>query len=78
MGSADSPPACSAAFSFANPKSRSFAPTLVSMMLAGFRSRCVTPWRCVVGTLYGLADGFIGGLIFAWLYNMFAAKGATA
>ena len=32
-------------FSFANPKSRSFAPAFVSMMLPGFRSRCVTPWR---------------------------------
>lgn len=32
----------------------------------------------IVGTLYGLVDGFIGGIIFAWLYNMFAPKGATA
>lgn len=32
----------------------------------------------IVGTLYGLVDGFIGGLIFAWLYNMFAAKNANA
>jgi len=29
----------------------------------------------VVGTLYGLVDGGIGGLVFAWLYNLFAAKG---
>jgi len=32
----------------------------------------------IVGTLYALVDGFIGGLIFAWLYNMFATKNATA
>jgi hypothetical protein len=25
----------------------------------------------VVGTLYGVTDGLIGGAIFAWLYNRF-------
>jgi len=25
----------------------------------------------IVGTLYGLVDGAIGGAIFAWLYNRF-------
>jgi hypothetical protein len=25
-----------------------------------------------VGTLYGAVDGFIGGAVFAWLYNQFA------
>lgn len=29
----------------------------------------------IVGTLYGAVDGFIGGAVFAWLYNMFAAPG---
>ena len=32
-------------FNFAKPKSSSFVPDLVSMMLPGFRSRCVTPLR---------------------------------
>lgn len=32
----------------------------------------------IVGTLYGLVDGAIGGWIFAWLYNLFAPKPATA
>jgi hypothetical protein len=32
----------------------------------------------IVGTLYALVDGFIGGMILAWLYNMFAAKSAPA
>jgi len=27
----------------------------------------------VVGALYGLVDGAIGGAVFAWLYNLFAA-----
>ena len=26
----------------------------------------------VTGTLYGLADGAIGGAVFAWLYNLLA------
>jgi hypothetical protein len=26
----------------------------------------------IVGTVYGLCDGFIGGAVIAWLYNHFA------
>jgi hypothetical protein len=26
----------------------------------------------IVGGLYGLVDGLIGGAVFAWLYNLFA------
>jgi hypothetical protein len=29
----------------------------------------------IVGTLYGAVDGFIGGAVFAWLYNQFAKSG---
>ena len=29
----------------------------------------------VVGTLYGIVDGLIGGAVFAWLYNQFANSG---
>jgi len=28
----------------------------------------------LVGILYGLLDGFVGGLIFAWLYNSLTGK----
>ena len=28
--------------------------------------------QVIVGTLYGLVDGAIGGAIFAWLYNLCA------
>ena len=31
----------------------------------------------MVGTLYGLLDGFIAGLIIGWLYNLFAARSAA-
>lgn len=26
----------------------------------------------LVGTLYGIVDGLVGGAVFAWLYNQFA------
>ena len=29
----------------------------------------------IAGTFYGLIDGAIGGLIFAWVYNRFACEG---
>jgi len=29
----------------------------------------------VVGTLYGVVDGFVAGAVFAWLYNQFAKPG---
>jgi hypothetical protein len=32
----------------------------------------------VVGTLYGLVDGAIGGAVFAWLYNSLAGRRASA
>jgi len=28
----------------------------------------------LLGTVYGLADGVIGGVIFAWLYNVLSRK----
>jgi TRAP-type mannitol/chloroaromatic compound transport system permease large subunit len=28
----------------------------------------------VVGTLYALVDGVVGGAVFAWLYNRFARR----
>ena len=32
------------------PKSMAWLPLLVSMMLAGLRSRCTTPWRCALSS----------------------------
>jgi len=29
--------------------------------------------QVIVGTLYGLLDGAVGGVIFAWIYNHFAS-----
>ena len=36
-----------------------------------YRGYDVSPMGSVIGLLWGLADGFIGGAIFAWLYNRF-------
>ena len=33
-----------------------------------------TVWGSFVGGLWGFCDGFIGGVVFAWLYNMFSCK----
>ena len=46
-------------FNFANPKSRSFAPAFVSMMLAGFRSRCVTPWRWALSRASAISMAYL-------------------
>lgn len=32
----------------------------------------------VTGTIYALVDGVIGGAIFGWLYNLFAARKADS
>ena len=34
--------------------------------------------QVIIGTLYGFADGFIGGLILAWIYNFMAPAPTTA
>ena len=31
----------------------------------------------IVGALYGLVDGIIGGAVLAWLYNLCAARGTA-
>lgn len=34
--------------------------------------------QIIIGTLYGLADGGVAGLIFAWLYNLCASRWARS
>jgi len=34
--------------------------------------------QVIVGTLYGVVDGFVGGLIIGWLYNLFIPKSSVA
>jgi hypothetical protein len=46
---------------------------LVSSIYPGFHG-ARSFGDALVGTGYGLADGFWGGLIFAWLYNLFVPR----
>ncbi len=45
---------------------------MVSSVYPGFHASG-TLADVIVGTIYALVDGAIGGLVFAWLYNVFAA-----
>ena len=47
----------------------SSGPTFVGTIYRGYT---VTPMGSFIGLAWGLADGAIGGAIFAWLYNRFA------
>ena len=35
-----------------------------------YRGYTVSPVGSVIGLLWGLADGGVGGAVFAWVYNM--------
>jgi len=39
-----------------------------------YRGYNISPVGSIVGMLWALADGAIGGLIFAWLYNLIATR----
>ena len=43
-----------------------------------YRGYSISPQGSVIGLLWALADGFVGGAIFAWLYNRIAGKSAPA
>jgi len=39
-----------------------------------YRGYTITPIGSVIGMLWGLVDGLIGGAIFAWLYNLISTR----
>jgi hypothetical protein len=39
-----------------------------------YRGYNVSPLGSVIGLAWGLADGFVGGAVMAWLYNRIAAR----
>jgi len=39
-----------------------------------YRGYNISPLGSVVGLVWALADGAIGGLIFAWLYNLIVTR----
>ena len=45
--------------------------TLVGRVYRGYS---ITPMGSVIGLVWALADGFVGGLIFAWFYNTLADR----
>lgn len=45
-------------------------PTLIGKVYRGYT---ITPGGSVIGLIWGLIDGFVGGGIFAWLYNLLAS-----
>jgi hypothetical protein len=40
-----------------------------------YRGYSISPLGSVVGLVWALVDGFVGGLVFAWLYNRFTDSG---
>ena len=45
--------------------------TIIGRVYRGFN---ISPTGSVIGLIWALADGAIGGAIFAWLYNLIAAR----
>lgn len=45
--------------------------TLIGRLYRGYS---ISPAGSVIGLVWGLADGAIGGAIFAWLYNQLADR----
>jgi len=39
-----------------------------------YRGYNISPLGSIVGLIWAFVDGAIGGAIFAWLYNLFAAR----
>jgi hypothetical protein len=39
-----------------------------------YRGYNISPLGSIIGLVWGLADGAIGGAIFAWLYNLIAGR----
>ncbi len=49
----------------------SAGPTFLGRIYFGYE---VTPLGSLIGLAWGLVDGLIAGAIFAWLYNIIAAR----
>ncbi len=45
--------------------------TVIGQVYRGYE---ITTMGSLLGLLWGLGDGFIGGVIFAWLYNLLASR----
>ncbi len=45
--------------------------TLIGEIYRGFS---ITPLGSLIGLGWALVDGFVGGLVFAWLYNILSSR----
>jgi len=48
--------------------------TIIGQVYRGFN---ISPIGSLIGLVWALADGAIGGAIFAWLYNCFTSRGSS-
>ncbi len=46
----------------------------VTMIGRIYRGYSISAMGSVIGLVWALADGLIGGVIFAWLYNLISAR----
>jgi hypothetical protein len=46
-------------------------PTLIGQVYRGYN---ISPMGSIVGLIWAFIDGWVGGAIFAWLYNIIAAR----
>ena len=46
-------------------------PTLIGRLYRGYS---ISPTGSVIGLIWAVPDGFIGGALIAWIYNFFAAS----
>ena len=46
-------------------------PTFIGRLYRGYS---ISPSGSLIGFAWALADGLVGGAIFAWLYNMLSAR----
>jgi hypothetical protein len=42
-----------------------------------YRGYSISPMGSVIGLLWALVDGFVGGAVFAWLYNWIVKKSSA-
>ncbi len=46
----------------------------VTMIGRIYRGFSISPTGSIIGLVWALADGMIGGLVFAWLYNFISQR----
>ena len=52
-----------------------YEPTFIGKMYRGYN---LSPEGSIYGLLWSIPDGLIGGMIFAWLYNLLADRFSKA